>query len=229
MNTPVTETTEVTETKTYTRELNLGRLALGTILVVGGIGWLLDAANIIKFDWAIFLAIALIAVGIAIIGLGSRARSRGALLALGTVLTVILAIGSIDPLRTGISAGRRNQSQGLGERVVTPRNAGEIPDRYRLQFGQLMLDLSDLDLRAGTTTINASVGMGQLIVRVPEDTAVNVEAKMGGGEIKIFDRTERSGANISESFSTENYSSAARRVALKLVVGFGTIEVNRAS
>jgi hypothetical protein len=228
VNAPVTEAKEVTETKTYARELNLGRLALGAILVVGGIGWLLDAANIIRFDWAIFLAIALIVVGFTIIGLGGRARSRGALMALGTVLTVILAIGAIDPLRPGITAGRRN-SQGLGERVVRPSSAGDIPDRYRLQFGQLVVDLTALDLRAGTTTVNASVGMGQLVVRVPEDMAIDVEAKVGAGDISILDRTERSGASVEETFQANDYSSAARRVAIRLAVGFGSIEVNHAS
>jgi predicted membrane protein len=64
---------------------------------------------------------------------------------------------------------------------------------------------------------------------VPEDMAVDVEARVGAGEIRIFDRSERSGANVEEDFSTDDYSSAARRVDLRLAAGFGTIEVERAS
>ena len=227
MTGPVTEERVVTE-PTFTRELNLARLALGAILVVGGVGWLLDAANIIQFDWAIFLSISLIVVGLTVIALGGRARSRAPLMALGTVLTVILAIGAIDPTRPGISAGRRRASEGLGERVVTPRNAREIPDRYRLQFGQLVVNLTELDLPSDTTTITASVGMGELVIEVPEEAAIDVEARVGAGEVSILDRTERSGANLNESFSTEGYSSAEQRLALKLSAGFGTVQVRRA-
>jgi cell wall-active antibiotic response 4TMS protein YvqF len=210
---------------TPAREVNYGRLLLGVILVIGGIGWLLDAANILQFDWAIFLSIALIVDGLAIIGIRGGMRSRSAMVAIGTVLTVILAIGAIDlnrPLR-----GSRRITEGVGEKTLAPRRVGDIPDRYRLQFGSLVLDLTQLDLPSGTTDIKASVGTGKLIVELPRATAFDVEGRVGAGQLKIPDDIERSGANLSEKFVTEDYSSADKRILLGLSVGLGDLEVRR--
>ena len=206
------------------RDMNYGRLLLGVILVVGGIGWLLDQANILQWDWAIYLSIALIVDGLALIGLGGRFRSRSALVAIGTVLTVILAIGAVD-LNRPVRGGRF--TEGVGERTIAPKTTRDIPERYRLQFGSLVLDLTDLDLPSGTTEISGSVGTGQLVVQLPRNVAFDVEGRVGAGEMTLLDRVERSGANLREEFVTENYSSADKRILLQLSVGLGGMEVRR--
>jgi hypothetical protein len=206
------------------RDMNYGRLLLGALLVLGGIGWLLDQANILQWDWTLFLSIALIVDGLAIIGLGARFRSRSTLVAIGTVLTVILAIGVID-LNRPVRGGRL--TEGVGDKTIAPKNASDIPESYRLQFGSLVLDLTDLDLPSGTTEVRASVGTGQLVVQLPRQVAFDVEGRVGAGEMTVLDSIERSGANLREGFVTEDYSSADKRIQLRLSVGLGGMEVRR--
>src|SRR5437879_2942935 len=56
---------------------------------------------------------------------------------------------------------------GVGDRAWHPASTGELHRAYHLGVGNLRVDLSDLELRPGTTRLDATVGVGHLLVRVP--------------------------------------------------------------
>ncbi|MGH2685560.1 MAG: LiaF domain-containing protein, partial [Actinomycetota bacterium] len=95
-----------------------------------------------------------------------------------------------------------------------------------LAVGDLTVDLTALDPAAGTTEIEASVGIGQLVVEVPEGMDVRIEADASLGELEVLDRRE-SGFGNSVLVVDPGYETAAERVSLILSVGLGSLRVER--
>lgn len=212
-----------------------GRILVGLILLAIGLGWLLEAANLIDFPSRIVLPVALILVGVALLA-QARRRHTGGLIAIGIILTVVLTL--IPDTRVGFEGG-------VGERVETPLSASELRQDYRLGLGSFTLDLSEVDLPRGTTNVEARVGMGELTVFVQEGIDVEVEARTGAGEIIVLGRRVASGlgANV-DSFRVESTDESAanggvtgadasdsqfaqsRELRLDLRVGLGPIRVS---
>ncbi|AEF42456.1 PspC domain-containing protein [Hoyosella subflava] len=71
---------------------------------------------------------------------------------------------------------------GVGERTYQPATVSDLQPEYRLGLGSLTLDLRDLDLTE-SATIDASVGMGELIVHVPDDINVRTSCAVQMGEM----------------------------------------------
>lgn len=71
---------------------------------------------------------------------------------------------------------------GVGERTYRPVAISQLQPEYRLGMGSLTLDLRDLDLTEDAT-VDASVGMGELIVHVPDDINVLTSCDVGMGEM----------------------------------------------
>ncbi|MGH7511191.1 MAG: LiaI-LiaF-like domain-containing protein, partial [Gemmatimonadales bacterium] len=72
------------------RRTSASRIFLGALLIAGGALWLLDEAGLIFFDWSYALPVALMLVGLVLL-FGTDPRSRGLLILLGIVLSVVLA------------------------------------------------------------------------------------------------------------------------------------------
>ena len=195
-----------------------GRLVAGLLLVLFGVGWLLEVLDVIDFPWDVLLPIALILVGVAIV-VASRSGARpGGLIAVGIVLTGVMVIGSAIDFPFG---------GGVGERLERPATVSELRDEYVLGIGQLTVDLTDLsagELGADART-RVRVGVGQLVVVVPEDLPVLVFARATVGNVRVFDDEEG-------GFGAEREAGpglAARDSVLELVlsVGLGEVEVRR--
>jgi hypothetical protein len=197
------------------RLVPVGRLAVGGLLVVAGIIWLLDATGVIDVSWGTLLPLALIVVGLAIMA-GARTGRHPGLVALGVILTVVLAVvSSFDLPLVG----------GFGERVERPTSTSAIPDRYNLAVGSLRLDLTALDLPNGTTSIDARVGIGQMVVVVPVDATVVAETRVTAGQLQGFGE-ERSGLSVEHTFQYEvGQASSTLRLDLSAGVGSITLEL----
>jgi hypothetical protein len=195
----------------------LGRLLFGGLLVLFGVAWLLEAAGVYELRWQSALAIALMAVGVALLAT-ARSGSHGGLVALGMVLTPAVIVVSLVP---GV-----HPFSGAGERVYAPTTIAAVEPSYELGAGPMTLDLRDLVIPPGErVSLSASVGLGELTVHVPRDVAVEVFAATGGGDVTIFDREWNGlGVDVAESFPG---AEAAGRLLLDLSVGLGAIEVTR--
>lgn len=193
------------------------RLVVGALLVVAGLIWLLDSIGAIDFPLRAILPIALVLTGVALV-VGSRGGPRPGLIVLGALLTAALTLGSIVLPRGPV------RSEGVGQRAETPVAASELRRDYRLAAGELVLDLRRLDDLRGKRETRARVGMGRLVVLVPEDLAIRVEARAGMGRVEVFGR-EASGAFGVEQMAVREGSGTRGRLELRLSVGMGEVEV----
>ena len=93
---------------------SLGHIVLGAVLVLIGVGWLLEALDVADVPWRFLLPSVLILVGLALT-LGARTGRHGGLVAVGVVLTVlVLLAGAIEVLVDVPLAG------GVGDKTHTP-------------------------------------------------------------------------------------------------------------
>lgn len=120
-------------------------------------------------------ALAVLGIGLVIGAWWGRARIL-ILLALLLVPFAVAASFMTAPLEGGIGAMR-----------FTPANAAELRKEYRILGGTLILDLTDLSITAQPVHIAASVAAGQLVVIVPPDASVELRARMGAGQVTVFD------------------------------------------
>lgn len=191
------------------RSVPMGRIVLGIVLLLAGVGWLLQALDVVDVPWQVALSASLVLVGAAILAVGRH----GGLIAIGVTLTVILALASVldVPFRGGV-----------GERSYGPTSVTELREEYTLAVGQMTVDLSAMGTALAGRRIEASVGIGQLVVVVPAGAQVRVEGRAGAGEVVLFGRGH-SGVNVEEVAG-----GPAPQADLEAAVGLGQVEVRRA-
>lgn len=195
-----------------------GRLVAGLLLVLFGVGWLLEVLDVIDFPWDVLLPIALILVGVAIV-VASRSGARpGGLIAVGIVLTGVMVIGSAINFPLG---------GGVGERLERPTTVSELRDEYVLGIGQLTVDLTDLSAGAlgADARTRVRVGVGQLVVIVPEELPVLVFARATVGNVRVFEDEE--GGFGAEREAGPGLDGRGSVIELVLSVGLGEVEVRR--
>lgn len=189
------------------------------VIVAAGVAALLQALDVTPVPWKSVLPGALIAVGLGLVVAGTRSeQGQGGLIAVGIVLTVVLAAATaVDVPFEG----------GVGERVERPATLAELEDEYRLAVGELTVDLTRLDLRHMTLVagvpqnIQARVGIGQLVVIVPGDELLRVEGRAGVGEVSIFEESD-GGLGVHREYVSADGSVA---LSLELSVGIGEVVV----
>lgn len=125
----------------------------------------------------------------------------------------------------------------FGDRVwaVRPADAADAttPLDYRLSAGNAVLDLTALtagrdDVDASAAAINASVGVGQLKVIIPEDMQLNLTATVDLGEIAIPGQQVQSGRSLEIDTTVPPVGSdPAYTITLDAAIGAGSLEVLR--
>lgn len=77
----------------------------------------------------------------------------------------------------------------VGQTKVSPDTLADLDERYAVGMGEIKIDLTETDLEgAENQALDLDVGMGHIQVLVPEKgLAVEVDADIGIGEIKLFD------------------------------------------
>jgi hypothetical protein len=149
---------------------------------------------------ALGLALATVGAGLvigAVVGAG-----RGlALVALALVPATILTSTFPDVSLRGA----------WGDRQVTAANVAEASAGFEHGVGQLTVDLGALPADA-TATVPVTLGVGELIVLVPEDVNVVVAATVGAGELEVGDR-RTGGTHIDEVWSEPARPSAREAAA----------------
>ncbi len=195
---------------------SLGQVVVGAFLVLVGIGWLLEAANVADVPWRALLPAALILIGAALV-VGSRTARHGGIIALGVVLTVAVGAASAVEVLVDIPI-----SGGVGDERQTV--VGTIDAEYRHAFGTMTVDLRNGEVPATGQTVEISTGIGELIVIVPEGVALDIDARTGIGEVMVFGE-QSAGLGPDLSFRSPGAGDAALR--LDLDVAIGRLEVRR--
>jgi hypothetical protein len=189
---------------------------VGALLVLVGIGWLLDAGGV-KVPWRALLPAALIAVGLACVAGAFRGRQH-ALMVVGVALTVVLSVAVAADWDLGVPL-----AGGVGDRTERPATPAELTT-YELGAGDLLVDLRQLQVPPGTTAVEARVGVGELVVEVPDGVSFQVVASSGLGEVQVLGEQEGGVANRVDA-TVE--AGGDRRLELDLRVGIGQVRVER--
>jgi hypothetical protein len=187
----------------------------GGVLVLIGLIWLLERTGAIDISVTAVLALATMLVGISLILL-ARDGPHGGLVVLGTVLGLLALLTAAAPFE-GFQGG-------VGDRVIELTSVDEIRPDYNLAMGKLTIDLTEVDDLDASTRLTASVGMGELIVRVPPGAEVSVDGRVGAGQIEIMGRVT-DGVGIDETFQTPGFDQAGASLVLDLQAFTGRVEV----
>ena len=187
----------------------------GGVLVLIGVLWLLERIGAIDISVTAVLALATMVIGISLMLLARDGPHVG-LIVLGTILALAAWITAVAPFE-GFQGG-------IGDRTVVVNSTDAIQPDYNVAMGKLTLDLTELETIDSPTTLTASVGMGELLVRVPEGTSVEVDARVGAGEIMIFDRVV-DGVGLDEIYRTPGFDASEEHFELQLEVFTGRVEV----
>lgn len=191
------------------------QVVAGVVLVLIGALWLLERLGIVSLTVTTVLAIATIVIGIALMILASDGPHAG-LIVFGTILAVIATLTAAAPLE-GFQGG-------VGERQVRVAQLADLEPEYNLAMGELTIDLRGIDVLEGETVMEASVGLGQLVIRVPEGVAVSVQAAAGAGELQVLGETA-DGLGVDQTFRSANFDEASDRLVIQAEVFMGRVEV----
>ena len=189
---------------------------VGALLILVGIAWLLDAGGV-EVPWRAILPGALIAVGLACIAGAFRGR-QDALMVVGVALMLVLSLALAADWDLDAPLGG-----GVGDRTERPSTPADLTE-YELGVGNLQVDLRRLQVPAGTTVVEARVGIGELAVEVPGGVSVEVAARSGLGEVQVLGREE---GGFATRVATTSEAGGDRRLRLDLRVGLGQVRVER--
>ena len=209
----------------------LGRVTLCIALIVVGllVGW--NAATDSDVPARVVIAAALAVVGGGLLVGAFVGRARGLIVA-GVVLVLLASVASVSGVQV---------RGGVGDRTWDPQTVGQLRSEYKLGIGEATLDLSALDLStAGRQRVEVRHGIGDLLIVVPADAVVLVNAEVRAGELQWPDsedafldgRSEHliDGTDLSERFTVPESSAPSSAVlVIDAELGVGSMEVRRAT
>jgi phage shock protein PspC (stress-responsive transcriptional regulator) len=192
-----------------------GRVVIGAALVVVAAASLIGVITSVHWDAA---------AGIGIVGLGAvliAASFAGG--ARWLIIPGLLLAGTVGFLK----AADVHLRGGWGDRDVTVASVADLHDRYDLSAGRLRIDLRDLQLTEGEErSIRARVGMGDLVIRVPQGVTVDADARSGAGEVELFGH-QSDGLDVTRDTATDTGTGGGGTLHLDADVGLGRIVVVR--
>jgi PGF-CTERM protein len=197
----------------------LGRVTVSVALIVVGvlIGW--NGATDSDVPVRAVIAAALAVVGLGLVVGAYVGRARG-LVVLGVLLTLLVSAAAVAdiPVRGGV-----------GDRTWRPAAVSDLRSTYRLGIGQSELDLTRLDLAgAGRTRVDIRQGIGHLLVIVPDNVVVRIDADANAGEIQLPDQDAVNGTDLSERVVLpEGSAPSAAVLVVDAELGVGSLEVRR--
>lgn len=176
------------------------------------------------FDSRDFRAVEILAAALAVLGAGLvvggfRGRARW-LIFPALLLSVATAI-------TGAVSENTNLSGGMGERVWRPLTVEQAERPFRLGAGEARLDLRELPAGADAT-VDVNLGLGELLVTVPDDARVVLTGGVSAGEAALFDSPLQDGTGLNFDSTFDPQSGEPNGViTIDARVGLGRVEVSR--
>lgn len=194
------------------RRSPFGRLTLSAVILLLGVLALLDATGATDVQPEVALAAALLLVGVGLVAGSFHGGSPGLV-----VLALLLAAG------LGVTAAARPTVQaGVGDRSWKPVGSAD----YRLGAGEATLDLRDVPTEGDAAYVTARLDVGHLIVLVPEDLRVELDASLDVGDLEVLGQEREDHRDVRERSAIG--PPEARLVHLTAHLRAGQIEVRRA-
>lgn len=189
----------------------------GALLAAAGFLGLLAVLDVYEVDVPVALAVGVAVVGVAIAFGAQTGRRVGGLIALGLLLLAAFGVAAAAPVSLG---------SGIGERVERPLAGEPLERTYELGIGDFTVDLTSAELPEGRTEIDAKLGIGELVVTVPSDVALEVDGYSGVGEVDVLGETE-DGTSSRKEVVLPGATADAPVLVLDADVGIGRLEVRR--
>ncbi len=137
---------------------------------------------------------------------------------------VVPALVLVLPLAI-VAAADIDVEGGIGQRDYHPSDVAELRDDYGVGMGELNVDMRDVVLPEGETTVQLEVGVGHALVRVPENACVTSNVEVGAGYAQVLDRT---GDGLDVAFAqAATPAPDGPRLHLDADIGLGALEVVR--
>jgi phage shock protein C len=193
----------------------VGRAALGATLVVIAIASVLASIDAVHWDTAAGLAIVGFGVILIVAGFAGGAR--------WLIIPALLLAGIVGFFK----AADVHLRGGWGDRDVAVASIADLQDRYDLSAGRLRIDLRELQLGEGEEqSVRARVGMGDLVIRVPQGVTVDADARSGAGEVELFGR-HSDGLDVTRTTARDSGTEGGGTLHLDADVGLGRVVVVR--
>ena len=167
--------------------------------------------------WEHALPLAAIAGGMALLIGRRREYVAPALLALAATAVLVASEARLDG--------------GVGDMRVVPRDPSGEPIVVRRAVGDVDIDLGSLRRDAGAAVIEATVGVGDLVVHLPPGTRVALDARVGRGAIEpwaLARDSELQGFDRRLVAVDRIVAGRPRRASVRIAadVGVGTIQIS---
>ncbi len=199
----------------------LGRITMGTMLVVVGILMLLRTGGVAAVSAGQIVAAALLVVGVGLLVGAFVGRARWLVIVGLVLLPVVLAAELLRPVSASVIP-ELDLRDGGGDVTHAPQSTDELQDEYRLGGGRLVVDLREIDIEAASE-VAVQLGAGELIVWLPDDVEANVDARVGVGELAI-DGLSSGGFGLRRSTVVVT-GDGATQLDLDVRVGVGQLDV----
>jgi Cell wall-active antibiotics response 4TMS YvqF len=159
----------------------LGAGTFSLIFVALGVVAILDLANVVNPGPSAYFAAALATVGLGLLVGAWFGRARW-LIALGLALCAALTIAT--------AAERWGSVDDVGADVVwTPQSVDELATRYENNFGNAVLDLSNVNFVGQDVRVEVDVTFGELDVILPPNVDVTASVDVNAGDAQVFDES----------------------------------------
>ncbi|MEQ1788042.1 MAG: LiaF domain-containing protein, partial [Acidimicrobiales bacterium] len=188
----------------------VGPVVFGVLLVWTGLAFLFDVS--IQHG----LAVGLLIIGVGFILGAFVGGSRVLIMPALVVGAALIVTGTVDiPL-----------SGPMGKQLWEPERLADLEDAYEVSLGEGTIDLSAIEIpQDDRVQLDASVGMGHLVVLVPDGMTLDVTTDVGAGESDVLGRRQN-GVGVTTDLRDEGDADSGTLV-LDLQVGLGQIEVRR--
>ena len=197
----------------------LGRVSVGFAVLALGVLGLFDS-TVPGFDpqFRHYVALLVAVAGVGLVVGAWFGRTRG-LTVLGIVLLPILVL---SPLQVDERSSIDFDFASVGQAQHRPGTVEEILDEYEMGLGSLLIDLRDVDFAGHTVATRADVGIGEILVRVPEGVSAHVSGRVGMGTLQVGDQGQ-GGIGVEGDLRLEG---TGGRLVLDADIGTGQIVVS---
>ena len=193
----------------------IARAAIALVIGIAAVGAFAGVFLLAAVGGGTTIAVLAIIAGVALVVAGFAGGARW-LIAPALVLVLPLAI---------VAAADVKVDGGIGDRNYRPATVDQMRSSYELGMGELVVDLRDVDLPAGTTRVRVDLGVGHTVVRVPEDACVSSDVQIGAGHAQVLDRSS-DGLDVAFA-QAATPAGDAPKLQLDGQVGIGALEVVR--
>jgi phage shock protein PspC (stress-responsive transcriptional regulator) len=193
----------------------IARGTLVLLVLIAALGAATAVGFVAALGGGVAVAIIAIVAGVALLAAGLLG---------GPLWTMLPAIVLIVPLAV-VSAADIDLHGGVGERTNRPATVAEIKPEYRVGVGKMTLDLRRIDLPAGNTDVKLVVGVGEAVVRVPENACVSTDAQIGAGQADVIDGDGDSGIDIDVNNGAKTVSRPV--IHVNADIGLGHLQIER--